>query len=163
MTHQAKSMSPEWLWLLSIRLHKRGLRRPARWVRNLNSFLYHNSLPVGAEVSPDVFLGHHGLGVVVHSKTTIGARVWIWHNVTIIVRTRAKSPHRVVIEDDVRIGAGSVIIAPYESSLIIGAGARIGAGALVTKDVAPGVVVVSEPSRVRAARWDQPHVYPPIQ
>lgn len=47
-----------------------------------------------------------------------------------------------------RVGANSVIISPKGGSLTIGRGARIGAGALVVKDVPPGATVVSEPSRM---------------
>jgi serine acetyltransferase len=48
----------------------------------------------------------------------------------------------------VRIGANSVIISPYEASLRIGRGARIGAGAVVSRDIPPGATVVSPPPRV---------------
>jgi serine O-acetyltransferase len=151
----ARRMSPEWLWLLSIRLHQRKHPRLARWARNVNSFLYHNSLAVGADVSPDVFLAHHGLGTVVHMNVVIGRRVWIWHNVTIAVRAGNLSPYRIIIEDDVRIGAHSVIISPYRADLRIGRGARIGAGAIVTKDVPAGSTVVSKPSEARPSNSER--------
>ena len=141
-------MSPVRLWLLSIWLRQRGLRGPALWVKKLNSVLYHNSLSPGASVSPDIRFGHHGFGTVIHSNVTIGRRVRIWHNVTIAVRAATRSPHRIVIEDDVNIGANSVIVSPYEGSLRIGRGARIGAGAVVSRDVPPGATVISAPARV---------------
>jgi acetyltransferase-like isoleucine patch superfamily enzyme len=59
-----------------------------------------------------------------------------------------------VIEDDVNIGANSVIISPSEGSLRIGRGARIGAGAVVSGDVPAGATVISAPARVLGA--DQP-------
>jgi serine O-acetyltransferase len=144
-------MSPERLWLLSIALRARGYKRAALWVKKLNSVIYHNSLAPGASVSPDVRFGHHGFGTMVHSNVVIGKRVKIWHNVTIAVRARSgwNSEHgRIVIEDDVKIGANSVVISPLEGSLRIGRGARIGAGAVVTHDVPPGATVVSMPARV---------------
>ncbi len=143
-------LSPERLWMLSIALRKRGYNGLALWVKKLNSVIYHNSLAPGAEVSPDVRFGHHGFGTMVHSNVVIGRRVRIWHNVTIAVRARSgwATPHGIIIEDDVRIGANSVIISPFEQSLRIGQGARIGAGAVVTHDVPPGATVVSQPARV---------------
>jgi serine O-acetyltransferase len=141
-------MSPERLWLLSIALHARGHRRLARWVKKVNSAIYHNSLAVGASVSPDIRFGHHGFGTVIHSNVVIGRRVRIWHNVTIAVRAGSKSPYRVIIEDDVNIGANSVVISPYRADLRIERGARIGAGAVVTHDVPAGSTVVSVPARV---------------
>lgn len=145
---EVSRISPERLWLLSIALMKRGHRRPASWVKKLNSVLYHNSLPPGASVSPDIWLGHHSLGTVIHTNVVIGRRVRIWQNVTIAVRAGTKSPYRVYIEDDVNIGANSVIISPYRADLRIGRGARIGAGAVVTRDVPAGRTVVSAPSRL---------------
>jgi serine O-acetyltransferase len=141
-------MGPVRLWRLSAALRRRGLRRPALWVKKLNSALYHNSLAPGATFSPDIRFGHHGFGTVIHSNVEIGRRVKIWHNVTIAVRASSPSPHRIIIEDDVNIGANSVIVSPYEGSLRIGRGARIGAGAVVSRDVPAGATVVSAAPRV---------------
>jgi serine O-acetyltransferase len=141
-------MTPVRLWRLSTALRNRGLIRTSELVKKLNSALYHNSLAPGATVSPDLKFGHHGFGTMIHSNVVIGKKVKIWHNVTIAVRASVKSPHRIIIEDDVRIGANSVIISPYEASLRIGRGARIGAGAVVSRDIPAGATVVSPPPRV---------------
>ena len=50
----------------------------------------------------------------------------------------------VVIEDDVWIGIGAIIL----KGVHIGPGARIGAGAVVTKDVAAGATVGGNPARL---------------
>jgi serine O-acetyltransferase len=141
-------MSPERLWRLSAALRRRGLVRLALLVKKVNSVIYHNSLAPGATFSPDIRFGHHGFGTVIHSNVVIGERVRIWHNVTIAVHDATRGPHRIVIEDDVNIGANSVIIAPGERSLHIGRGARIGAGAVVAFDVPAGATVICAPSRI---------------
>jgi serine O-acetyltransferase len=145
---RALSLSPERLWLLSIALRRRGHRRSALFVKRLNAFLYHNSLPINATVSPDVSFGHHGFGVIVHDSVVIGRRVRIWHHVTLAVRGHEGRPAKIIIEDDVRIGAGAVIITPFGREIRIGRDARIGAGAVVTEDVPAGATVVSAPNRV---------------
>ncbi len=145
-------MTPERLWRLSALLRRRGHRRLALLVKKLNSVIYHNSLAPGAQFSPDIRFGHHGFGTVVHSNVEIGRRVRIWHNVTIAVHAPTGSPNKIVIGDDVGIGANSVIIAPAGRSIRIGHGARIGAGAVVAGDVPDGATVISAPSRVLPAR-----------
>jgi serine O-acetyltransferase len=141
-------VSPERLWLLSIALQRRGCRKLAVLVKKINSALYHNSLPPGATVSPDIRLGHHGFGTVIHTNVVIGERVKIWQNVTIAVRAGSRSPYRIIIGDDVKIGANAVVISPHRADLRIGQGARIGAGAVVSRDVPAGATVVSVPPQV---------------
>jgi acetyltransferase-like isoleucine patch superfamily enzyme len=55
--------------------------------------------------------------------------------------------HPVVIEDDVWIGIGAILL----KGVHIGTGARIGAGAVVTASVLPGVSVAGNPARVSQA------------
>ncbi len=145
---RAGGMSPERLWRLSAALLTRGHPRLARFVKKLNSALYHNSLAPLVEFSPDIQLGHHGFGTVIHGNVMIGRRVKIWHHVTIAARTSTGSPHRIIIEDDVNIGANAVIISPLEGGLRIGRGARVGAGAVVTRDVPAGATVVGPSARI---------------
>jgi serine O-acetyltransferase len=145
-------MGPVRLWRLSIALQNRGLRPLAVFVKNLNSWIYHNSLPPGAVVGPDLRLGHHGFGTVIHTNTVIGARVKIYQNVTIAMRAGSPSPYRIFIEDDVLIGANAVVISPFRGDLRIGRGARIGAGAVVHADVPAEGIAASCGSARRATR-----------
>jgi serine O-acetyltransferase len=152
-------LSPERLWLLSISLQRHGRWRLAFMVKQLNTLLYHNSLSPNATVSPDIALGHYAHGIVVNGNVEIGEHVKIWHNVTLTAGRRARGalsdaenrPSRIVIERGAKLGTNAVVIAPRGQCLRIGRGARVGAGAIVTRDVPAHATVVSPPARILLA------------
>src|SRR5205823_7723642 len=116
-------MTPQRLWRISAWLRQRGLKRTALLVKKINSLIYHNSLAPAVQFSPDIRFGHHGFGTMIHANVVIGARVKIWHNVTLAVQAPTGAPHKIIIEDDVVIGANAVVVAPRAASVRIGRGA----------------------------------------
>lgn len=146
-TRHSRLFSPERLWVKSSRLHSRGHRRAARLLKAANFLLFRAVLPPEAGVADDVRLGHYGMGVVIHPNVSIRSGVHIWHNVTIATRTAIGGPGRINVLEDVEIGAGALIVSPSDRVLTIGAGARIGAGAVVVSDVPPGATVVAPVAR----------------
>ena len=138
---------PARLWWWSTRLHARGVPLLPRLIKLLNFAIFHAVLPPEARIEPDLRLEHYGLGIVIHPNTTIGRNVKIWHNVTLAAETNVGSPHRLVVEDGVMIGASAQIIARVDQSLRLGKGCSIGAGAVVTRSVAPGATVIGVPAR----------------
>ena len=84
----------------------------------------------------------HGInGIIIHPSAVIGANVTIMHQVTIGSRDIDES---AVIGDDVFIGAGAKIL----GKIVIGNGAKIGANAVVIKDVPANATVVGVPGRI---------------
>lgn len=104
-------------------------------------------LPVSTEIGPGLRL-RHGIGIVVNPASTIGANVMIRQGVTL--GNRKTSTDCPVIEDDVEIGVGAVVIGP----VTVGKGARLGPNAVVFRDVPAGHVVESPASTVRP--WSSP-------
>jgi serine O-acetyltransferase len=139
--------TPGHLWWWSTRLHARRVPLLPRMIKLLIFVLFHAVLPPEARIQPDIRLEHYALGIVIHPNTTIGRGVKIWHNVTLAAETTVGSPSRLVVEDDVMIGASAQIIARVNQPLVIGRGASVGAGAVVTGSVAPGATVVGVPAR----------------
>ena len=117
-----------------------------RLLKTVIFLVFHAILPCEAVVGRDLMLDHYSLGVVIHPNVTLGDRVRIYHGVTLAAETWVGSEHRIVVGDDVMIGAGAMVVARTNTSLHIGNGAKIGAGAVVTKDVPPGVTVIGSPA-----------------
>lgn len=96
-------------------------------------------LPVSTRVGPGLRL-RHGFGVVVNPASRIGANVMLRHGVTL--GNRALADDCPIIEDDVEIGVGAIIVGP----ITVGKGAKIGPNAVVVHDVPAGSVVYSPAS-----------------
>jgi serine acetyltransferase len=118
----------------------------AKLIKWMNYALYKTLLPYEAQIEQDLKLVHYALGVVVHPNVVIGHNVVIYHHVTLAAETWIGSPYKIIIEDDADIGAGSIIIARENTTLTVGKGAKIGAGAVVTRDVPPGARMVGVPA-----------------
>lgn len=84
----------------------------------------------------------HGLfGIVIARNVRIGKRVAIFQHVTIAESNKNK---KTIIEDDVMIGAGAIIL----NNAHIGKGAKIGANAVVLHDVPAYATAVGNPARI---------------
>lgn len=91
-----------------------------------------------SRLAPGVKMGHFSY----IGDATIGRNVNIGAG-TITANYDGQNKNPTVIEEGVFIGSDTMLVAP----LHIGKGARTGAGAVVTKDVAPNTVVVGIPAR----------------
>jgi serine O-acetyltransferase len=140
-------LNPLFLWWLSCQAYKYKLYFLARFLKTIIFLVFHAVLPYQAEIERDIELQHYGLGVVVHPNVKIGHRVRIYQHVTLATETWIGSEYKIIIDDDVVIGAGAVIVGRGDQSLTVGAGSKIGANAVVTRNVLPGQIVVGVPAR----------------
>ncbi len=140
-------MTPSHLWWLSCYLYQMKLEWLARLLKGILFLIFHAILPYQAEIEKDIILQHYGLGIVVHPNVRIGHRVKLFQHVTLATETWIGSPYKIVLEDDVVVGAGAKIIGRGDQTLTIGKGAIVGANAVVTKDVLPGQTVVGVPAK----------------
>lgn len=96
---------------------------------------------------------NYGVFILGHSRVRIGDRVTLSARSMIIdagldihseVGTRSHFDSFVIIQDDVWVGAGAIIL----PGVTLGKGSVIGAGSVVTKDIPEYCVAVGNPARV---------------
>lgn len=139
--------SPELLWKWSRDLHRKGFARLARVVKTLNWLVHKCLLPAEAQVGEAVILEHYAMGIVMHPQVRIGNRCRVYHHVTLAGETWIGSPHFITLEDDVTIGAHSVVVARPNTPLTIGRKSVLGAGSVLTKNIPPYEIWAGNPAR----------------
>ena len=117
-------------------LYRNKLHFLARLVCELSRFI------TGIEIHPGAQIGHrlvidHGMGVVIGETATIGDDCIIFHGVTLGGLKFDRVKRHPSVGNRVLIGTGAKVLGPVN----IGDGARIGANAVVTKDVDPNTTV----------------------
>jgi serine O-acetyltransferase len=110
-----------------------------RLVRNV----YGIEVPYSATIGRRVIFEHQH-GVVVHGDTIIGDDCIIRQGVTLGIRRMNGLSDAPILGERVTVGAGAKILGKVR----IGAGADIGANAVVLSDVPEGALVVGIPARV---------------
>ena len=114
--------------------------------------------PRSVEWVGPIQLAHGSVGLVVHRDTRIGARVTILPGVVIGLADAHMSygsipdGGRVVIGDDVTIGAGAKILFRAGRDLVVANDTVIGANAVLLESTEPGEIWAGVPARRVGAR-----------
>jgi len=127
---------------IASRLFNMRLYFLARFVCQFSRFITGIEIHPGARIGKGVFIDH-GAGVVIGETCVIGDNVVIYQGVTLGGTGKDTGKRHPTVEKDAMISAGAKVIGP----ITVGAGAKIGAGAVVLRDVPAGHTMVGEPSR----------------
>jgi serine O-acetyltransferase len=121
----------------------------ARIISQTSRFLTGIEIHPGAKIGRNLFIDH-GMGVVIGETSEIGNNVTIYHMATlggispsINSNEQRQIKRHPTLNDCVVVGSGAQILGP----VIVGANAKIGANAVVTKDVAENAVMVGIPGK----------------
>ena len=121
----------------------------ARIISQFSRFLTGIEIHPKAKIGKNLFIDH-GMGVVIGETSEIGDNVTIYHMVTLggISPSINSNEQRDVkrhptLEDNVVVGSGAQVLGP----IIVGNNAKIGANAVVTKNVPENAIMVGIPAK----------------
>lgn len=123
------------------RLYRFKLFFLARLISQLGRFFTGIEIHPGAKIGKGLFIDH-GMGVVIGETAEIGDNVTIYHGVTLGGTGKEKGKRHPTVGNNVIIGCGAKVLGPIN----IGDGAKIGANAVVLKDVPQGKTAVGIPA-----------------
>ena len=121
----------------------------ARMISQFSRFLTGIEIHPKAKIGKNLFIDH-GMGVVIGETSEIANNVTIYHSVTlggispsIDSESQRNIKRHPTLKDNVVIGSGAQILGP----VLIGKNAKVGANAVVTKDVPENAVMVGIPAK----------------
>ena len=121
----------------------------ARIISQFSRFLTGIEIHPNAKIGKNLFIDH-GMGVVIGETSDIGDNVTIYHMVTlggiapsINSNDQRNMKRHPTIKDEVVIGSGAQVLCP----VTVGRCAKIGANAVITKDVPENAVMVGIPAK----------------
>ncbi len=121
----------------------------ARIISQFSRFLTGIEIHPSAKIGKNLFIDH-GMGVVIGETSEIGDNVTIYHMVTLggLAPSINSNEQRHVkrhptLMDNVVVGSGAQILGP----VTVGKNAKVGANAVVTKDVSENAVMVGIPAK----------------
>jgi len=123
-------------------LYKNQLHFLARLVSEIGRFLSGIEIHPGARIGKRLVIDH-GMGVVIGETSEIGDDCIIFHGVTLGGTKFDPVKRHPTVGNRVLIGTGAAILGP----ITLGDDSRVGANAVVTRSVEPGVTVVGNPAK----------------
>lgn len=115
----------------------------ARFISQVGRFFTQIEIHPGAKIGEGLFIDH-GAGVVIGETAEIGDNVTIYQGVTLGGTGKEKGKRHPTIGNNVVISAGAKVLGSFK----VGDNVRIGAGSVVLKEVPPNCTVVGVPGRI---------------
>jgi serine O-acetyltransferase len=133
--------------------YKIKLKLLARMISQTARFLTGIEIHPAAKIEGGVFIDH-GSGVVIGETAEVRKGTVIYQGVTLGGTGKERGKRHPTIMENVTISAGAKVLGGFT----VGKGAKIGAGAVVLKEVPPYATVVGVPGRiVRIRDPELPH------
>ena len=116
----------------------------ARLISQIARFFTGIEIHPGAKIGKGLFIDH-GMGIVIGETTVIGDNCTIYHGVTLGGTGKDKYKRHPDLGDNVIVGCGAKVLGPIK----IGNNVKIGANAVVLKNVPDNSTVVGVPGKIK--------------
>lgn len=147
-----------WLWEHNFKLLARIISQRTRKITGIE-------IHPGAVIGQGLFIDH-GMGVVIGETAELGDNVTLYQGVTLGGTGKDVGKRHPTLGNNVVVGAGARVLGPFT----VGDNSKIGASAVVLKEVPPDCTVVGNPGRIvkRADKkvgidLDQIHLPDPVK
>jgi len=124
-----------WFW-------QRNHRLAGRFVSHLGRFFTGIEIHPGATIGRRFFIDH-GMGVVIGETTIVGDDVLLYKGVVLGGTSLADKKRHPTIGNNVVVGTNAIVL----GNILIGDNCKIGAGSVVTKPAPPNSTIVGIPGR----------------
>lgn len=119
------------------------LKLLARMISQWSKFCTGIEIHPAAKIASGVFIDH-GVGVVIGETAEVGKGCVLYQGVTLGGTGKETGKRHPTLEENVMVSAGAKVL----GSITVHAGAKVGAGAVVLKDVPAGATVVGVPAHI---------------
>ena len=123
--------------------YKKKLSFIARTISQTARFFTGIEIHPGAVIGRGLFIDH-GMGIVIGETTEIGDNCTIYHGVTLGGTGKEEGKRHPTIGNNVLISAGAKVLGPFK----VGDNSRVGANAVVLREVDRDTTVIGVPARI---------------
>lgn len=125
-----------WLWTHNLRLIARWL---SQWARFFTAIEIHP----GAQIGHRLFIDH-GMGVVIGETSVVGDDVTLYQGVTLGGTGKEKGKRHPTIGNGVVVGTGAKVL----GNIVVGDNCRVGAGSVVLRSIPENSTIVGVPGHI---------------
>ncbi len=124
-------------------LYKHNIKLLARMISQLTRFFTGIEIHPGATIGRRCFIDH-GMAVVIGETTEIGDDVTLYQGVTLGGTGKDTGKRQPTIGNRVIVSSGARVLGPFS----VGDDVKIGAGSIVLNEIPPGCTVVGIPGKI---------------
>lgn len=125
-----------WLWTHNLRLLARWL---SQWARFFTAIEIHP----GAQIGHRLFIDH-GMGVVIGETSVVGDDVTLYQGVTLGGTGKEKGKRHPTLGNGVVVGTGAKVL----GNIVVGDNCRVGAGSVVLRSIPENSTIVGVPGHI---------------